>query len=106
MGKRTLVRSNTRIQVACSNLQSSGRTEVFNGTMRNCSCGGTCIELDHSIQSGSIIVIKATDCSGLSDSSAMPEGFRSVALAEVKWSKVLKNRESPKYAIGLRYLPN
>ena len=106
MAKRTVIRNRTRIPVACSSLKSDSWTQIFKGTMRNCSCAGTCIELGHSIRAGNIVMIKATDWSWQNDHSALPEGFRTVALAEVKWSKQLENQTRPRYLMGLRYLPN
>jgi hypothetical protein len=58
--------------------------------------------LDHEIHIGSIVMIKATGC-GITDP---PEGFRTLALAEVKWLNRFEDVMIPNYTIGLRYLPN
>lgn len=100
--KRSLVRNSTQIFVACSSLTAKSPDAVSHGHMVNCSCEGTCIELNHRMHEGSIVMVKATTC-GLKEP---PEGFRTLALAEVKWSRRLEEGMTPNYAIGLRYLPN
>ena len=106
MEKRALSRIDTQISVACSSLSSGSPAAVSNGTMLNCSCGGTCIELSRGIQEGNIVMIKATGWTANGNPRELPEGFRMLALAEVKWSKRREAGIVPNYAIGLRYLPN
>jgi hypothetical protein len=102
MEKRSLARNCTQICVACSGLTSRSPEAVSHGHMVNCSGGGTCINLNHMMNEGSIVMIKATGW-GIKD---LPECFRTLALAEVKWSKRLEDGLNSGYAIGLRYLPN
>jgi hypothetical protein len=102
MEKRSLVRNCTLIPVACSSLTSKNPDVVSHGHMVNCSDGGTCIKLDRKMYEGSIVMIKAIGWGKIDP----PEGFRTLALAEVKWSKPLEIGLSSNYAIGLRYLPN
>jgi len=106
MDKRALIRNRTKISVACSSLTASGPAAVSNGTMLNCSCAGTCIELTHKIHKGSIVIIKATGWTPKENAGGLPEGFRTLGLAEVKWTKRLEGGRIPNFAIGLRYLPN
>jgi len=107
MEKRALIRNLTQISVACSSLTASSPAAVSMGTMLNCSCAGTCIELNHKIHTGSIVMIKATGWSAIeTPAEPPPNGFRTLALAEVKWTKRLEQDRIPNYAIGLRYLPN
>ena len=102
MEKRSLVRNCTQIFVSCSSLTSNSTDAVSHGSMVNCSDGGTCIMLNHKIHEGCIVMIKATNLGMINP----PEGFRTLSLAEVKWSKQLEVGTIPNYAIGLRYLPN
>ena len=106
MEKRALSRKRTQISVACSSLNPRSPAGVSDGIMRNCSCEGTCIELNRRIHDGSIVMIKATCCSLEEKPAQLPEGFRTLALAEVKWSKRLDDGIMPNYTMGLRYLPN
>jgi hypothetical protein len=106
MEKRALIRNDTSVTVACSSLSTDSPPAVSNGTMLNCSGEGTCIELNRRIQAGNIVMIKATGSVAKEPPREAPEGFRMLALAEVKWSKRLENPGNSNYVIGLRYLPN
>lgn len=93
----------TRISVACRRLTAN--SPVLQGKMLDCSQTGTCIELDQKIQDGSIVMIN-TSVRVKEDPPALPDGFRSFALAEVKWSKPIEDEGHQNFAIGLRYLSN
>lgn len=105
MEKRALVRNHTQISVSCSSLTSSLPTAVTNGIMLNCSWEGTCIELNQKIKQGSILMIKATEGIGNETLPVLPEGFRTLSLAEVKWMKPRDGQREYNYMIGLKYLP-
>jgi PilZ domain len=102
MEKRSLVRNRTQIGITCSSLTAKSPDAVSHGHMVNCSSAGSCIQLNHKVHEGSIVMIKATSFRITSP----PEGFRTLALAEVKWSKRLEDGMIPGYTIGLRYLHN
>ena len=104
MEERKLLRGGSQISVACRSLIAN--SPVLKGKMLDCSCNGTCIELDQKIQEGSIVMIKATVRSLEDHPPVLPEGFRSFSLAEVKWSKPIEDEGLHNYAVGLRYLPN
>ena len=104
MEKRSLIRSRMQIPVACSSFTTNRPVDIFNGTMLNCSCGGTCIELNHRIQKGSIVMINATSFIAKENPPELLEGFRSLSVAEVKWSKPQDDESVYNYTIGLRYL--
>jgi hypothetical protein len=103
MENRSSLTDYTGISVACSHLTAN--SPVLQGRMLDCSQTGTCIELNQKIQDGSIVMIKAS-IGMKEDPPAFPDGFRSFALAEVKWSKPVEDASGNNYAIGLRYLPN
>jgi hypothetical protein len=105
MEKRTLIRNHTQISVACSRLTASSPAAMSNGIMLNCSCEGACIELNHRIKQGSILMIKVTGRIGKQTPPALPAGFRTLSLAEVKWLKPLDGHRAYNYVIGLKYLP-
>jgi len=106
MEKRALIRDWTHIPVACMRLTTRSLSDVFQGKMLNCSCGGICIELNQRIQNGSIVMIKAIDWIEKESPPEVPQGFRTLSIAEVKWSRPLDDKRSCNYEIGLRYLPN
>ncbi len=92
------------ISVVCRHLTAN--SPVLKGKMLDCSCKGTCIELDQKIQEGSIVMIAATVRGREEDLPTLPEGFRSFTLAEVQWAKPIEDDGLHIYAIGLRYLSN
>jgi hypothetical protein len=105
MEKRALVRNHTQISVACSSLASNSPSSVSTGVMLNCSCGGACVELNQKIKQGSILMIKATGRIENITLPVLPEGFRTLSLAEVKWLKTRGRQRAYHYMIGLKYLP-
>lgn len=106
MEKRSLIRDCTQIRVACSSLVAGSPISPCNGIMLNCSCGGTCIEINQELHKGSILMIKANGWAGEKIPEKPPDGFRTLALAEVKWSKPAEAENVCNYRTGLRYLPN
>jgi hypothetical protein len=106
MDKRALIRNDIQISVSCRRLTTGSPAAVSDGVMLNCSFEGTCIELNHHIQQGSILMIKATGRIAKENPPVTPEGFRTLSLAEVKWSKPTDAKNDLNYRIGLKYLPN
>jgi hypothetical protein len=104
MEKRSLIRNCIRVAVVCSSLTTRIPAEVSTGTLLNCSYGGVCIELDRRIRIGSIVLIKVIGKGSNEAHRVSPDGFRTLALAEVKWTKPLDDTKIYNYAIGLRYL--
>lgn len=105
MEKRALIRSCVQASVVCSLLTTSIPAKASNGTMLNCSRSGVCIVLNRNIEIGSIVMIKADGKFSKENQVDPAEGFRTIALAEVKWVKPLDGKEICYYTIGLRYLP-
>ena len=100
--KRSHLRRSTQISVVCSGLTAKSPDILSRGYMVNCSGWGACVVIDHQMQAGSIVMIRATHYG----QKNLPEGFRTLALAEVKWSERLEKGIVTNYAIGLRYLLN
>jgi hypothetical protein len=105
MEKRSLIRDCTQISVACSSLTTDSPISYCNGIMLNCSCEGTCIEINQQIHKGSILMIKSAGWAGEKIPAEPPNGVRTVALTEVKWSQPADAENEFNYRIGLRYLP-
>lgn len=104
MEKRTLDRTPTQIPIACCCFTVSEGANFTYGTMLNCSPGGTYIELDTSFQEGTILMIKANGVPDTKGVNAPPVvGFRTITLAEVKWSKTVEEISSSQYGLGLKY---
>lgn len=101
MEKRADRRHKINTSIVCSHLRSTPSSPAFDGKMMNCCVNGLYAELTTQFRSGTILVVRATgSCCGYSKD----EGFRSLALAEVKWSKPKSGAEGACYATGLRYV--
>ena len=103
MEKRTCKRYFTETPIVCSHFRSVSIAGNYFGKMLNyCSCG-MYVELTHPCKQGAILVVKTQRGSGKHSLSAMEEGFRSVSLAEVRWTKAVNSGGSTLYATGLKY---
>jgi len=104
MEKRALDRCFTAVPVACCRFSILDGTATHEGTMLNCSCGGSYVELDRPIDEGTIVMLKSSGVSDDRTSSVLPEGYRSVSLAEVRWAKVIDEDFMYRFGLGLKYL--
>lgn len=70
------------------------------GTVENCGPEGFCAEIGIPLSKGTILVVQMA---GDSVGDGWQGGFRSMGLAEVRWSKPIA-AGSERYTIGLKYL--
>jgi hypothetical protein len=103
MEKRALHRTLTEVPIACCCFTISEGANFTYGTMLNCSPGGTYIELDRHYKEGTILMVKADGHPNTQGATESIEGFRTISLAEVKWSKSVEENESSHYGLGLKY---
>jgi hypothetical protein len=101
MEKRANRRHAIDTAIVCSHLATVGSSETVDGRMRNCSFNGMHAELRVGFRAGTILVVRAT---GSSRGYSRDEGFRSLALAEVKWSLPRFVEGHVCYATGLKYV--
>jgi coproporphyrinogen III oxidase len=87
--------------VMCSFLTTRRRGEPVGGIMKNYGRRGMYAELNAHFDAGTILVIRST---GSSTGCLIQDGYRSISLAEVKWSKSTRTRGDTCFATGLRYL--
>ena len=104
MEKRTSKRHPIDQSVVCSFLTSGRMDKTYNGKMRNYCSSGMYAELNGQLQKGLILVIKTRPGSRDSLRSRIEEGFRSVSLAQVQWSKPMPYHGHTLYGTGLKYL--
>jgi len=69
--------------------------------MKNCSINGLYTEVEACFDVGAFLVIRVT---GGSWGYSKEEGFQSLAVAEVKWSKLIPAEAKARYATGMRYV--
>jgi hypothetical protein len=101
MEKRANKRHNSDTAVMCSFLTTRCCGEPVDGIMKNYGCGGMYAELRAHFKAGTILVIRST---GSLSGCPNKYGYRSISLAEVKWSEPKPARGGICYSTGLKYL--
>lgn len=71
--------------------------------MANYSQNGLYFEADSKIQAGTSILIRVLENLEADSAPKVREGFRSVALGEVKWCKEFISEGMTHYGVGVRY---
>jgi len=101
MDKRSNPRREINTSIACKRYISSNDDVSIDGNMKNCCPTGFYAELKEQVQAGTILVVRTT---GSSWEASAEDGLRTMALAEVRWSKPMAVEGSACYATGLKYL--
>ena len=101
MEKRATLRHMISTSIVCSLLNSAGFGEPVDGRMKNCCLDGLYAELRFCFKPGTVLVVRAA---GSSCGFSREEGFRTLAIAEVKWSKPVTGEGEAYYGTGLKYL--
>ncbi|MBI5582135.1 MAG: hypothetical protein HY895_23500 [Deltaproteobacteria bacterium] len=101
MEKREDKRHKSDTAVMCSFLTTLRRGEPVDGIMKNFGCGGMYAELRAHFKAGTILVVRST---GSPSGWPNKDGYRSISLAEVKWSESRPVRGAICYGTGLKYL--
>jgi hypothetical protein len=87
--------------IVCSYLNSTQSGKVAGGIMKNCCANGLYAELAAYFKTGTVLVVRTT---GSSRGYSREEGFHSLAIAEVKWSRPISDAGEFIYATGLKYV--
>jgi hypothetical protein len=101
MEQRSNQRRRINTAIVCSRFKSRQCGKTIDGKMKNCCSTGFYAELKSQVKTGTILMVRTT---GSSWGYSVDEGFRSLALAEVKWSKPKSAEGEIFYATGLKYL--
>ena len=101
MDKRSNPRREINTSIACKRYVSLNSEVSIDGNIKNCCPTGFCAELKEHIKAGTILVVRMT---GNSWGYSADDGLRSMALAEVRWSKPMPVEGKSSYATGLKYL--
>jgi hypothetical protein len=101
MEKRANKRHNSDTAVMCSFLTTRRCGEPVDGIMKNYGYGGMYAELRAHFKAGTILVVRST---GSPSGYPNKDGYRSISLAEVKWSEPKPARSDICYSTGLKYL--
>jgi hypothetical protein len=78
--------------------------DTFDGKMKNYCESGMYAELHARLNEGTVLIVRTTSEPSGSLPVTIKEGFRSVSLVEVKWSKPLSVNGGVCYGTGLKHL--
>jgi hypothetical protein len=101
MDKRSSPRREINTSIACKRYVSSKGEVSIDGNMKNCCPAGFYAELKEHVAAGTILMVRMT---GNSWECSADDGPRSMALAEVRWSKPMSVAGKDCFATGLKYL--
>lgn len=101
MEKRATRRYPINTSVVFRYLNSAQFGEAVGGIMKNCCANGLYAELTAHFNTGSVLVVRTT---GMSCGYSLEEGFHSLAIAEVKWSRRISVEGEDCFATGLKYV--
>jgi len=97
---RTYDRFSHKASLVCSPFN----TDIcYNAQKCNHGCGGLCFESCAAFQRGTVLRLRMKDYSTDGLSHEAWEGFRSMAVAEVKWCREINGAEGNHYCVGVRY---
>jgi hypothetical protein len=104
MEKRSSNRHKTDQSIVCTFFTSHGGDGTFDGRMQNYCNSGLYAELQTSFKEGTILLVRTTSHAPERLPEKIEEGFRSISLVEVKWSKPFSANGDVRYGIGLKHL--
>ena len=93
MEKRSIRRHAINASTACGHFTASTQGKIYDGKMLNYSSDGMCIESSAEFKKGAIVMVKVNALSSNADYQKLTEGFRTVSLAEIKWSRASKDTD-------------
>ena len=102
MEKRSSRRHPIHALTACGHFTASTNGNIYDGKMLNYSSDGMCIESSAEFKKGAIVMVKVNALSNNADYKKIMEGFRTVSLAEIKWSRA--SHDARKVTFGMSAL--
>lgn len=101
MEKRAFPRYLINTPIVCRHLNSPHFGEGVAGIMKNCCAHGLYAELAAPFKAGAVLVVRTTGSPG---GYSREQGFQSLAIAEVKWSRPIAVTGEACHATGLKYV--
>jgi len=104
MENRNSNRHKTDQSIVFTFFTSHSFNNAFDGKMKNyCACG-LYAELQTRFKDGTVLLARTTSNPTERLPAKIEEGFRSISLVEVKWSKPLSSNGVVYYGTGLKHL--
>ncbi|MBI5580617.1 MAG: hypothetical protein HY895_15810 [Deltaproteobacteria bacterium] len=104
MEKRNSNRHKTDQSIVCMFFTSHGCDDTFDGRMQNYCDSGMYAELQTCFKEGTILLVRTTSSTPERLPAKIEEGFRTISLVEVKWSKPISADGVFRYGTGLKHL--
>jgi len=104
MEKRNSNRHETDQSIVCAFFTSHSINETFDGKMKNYCDSGLYAELQTRFKDGTVLLVRTTSNPSERLPTTIEEGFRSISLVEVKWSKPVSASGAVCYGTGLKHL--
>jgi len=104
MEKRNSNRHNTDQSIVCTFFTSHNCNDTFDGNMKNYCDSGLYAELHTQFKEGTVLLVRTTSNPTERLAARIEEGFRTISLVEVKWSKPLSANGGVCYGTGLKHL--
>jgi hypothetical protein len=90
--------------IVCSLFSSRNSDESFYGKLKNYCDSGLYAELQVQLKKGTVLLCRTTRISLEPSKAKIEDGFRSMSLAQVKWSKPICVNGTTRFATGLKHL--
>jgi hypothetical protein len=104
MEKRNIKRQAIGASTVCSHFATSKNRTVYDGKMLNYCKGGMCIESNADFKKGAIVLVKVNALFSNAGHPSLMEGFHTISLAEIKWSKPSNTAGKALFGMGaLKY---
>ena len=104
MENRNSNRHETDQPIVCTFFTSHNCNHTFDGKMKNYCASGLYAELQTHFKEGTVLLVRTASNPTERLPAKIEEGFRSISLVEVKWSKPLSANGGVCYGTGLKHL--
>lgn len=104
MENRNSSRYEIESSVVCTYFSSRSSDEIFHGKMKNFCDSGMYAELQVQLKEGTVLLCRTKQIPSERSRTKIADGFRSISLAQVKWSKPICVDGTTRFATGLKHL--
>jgi hypothetical protein len=104
MENRASDRHEIESSIVCSYFSSRSSDDAFYGEMKNYCDSGLYAELQVQFRAGTILLCRTKRIPSKHSRAKIEDGFRSISLAQVKWSKPICVNGTTCFATGLKHL--
>jgi hypothetical protein len=104
MENRASSRHEIESSIVCSYFGSRSSNETFYGKMKNYCDAGLCAELQVEVREGAVLLVRTRRIASGGPGTKIEDGFRSISLAQVKWSKPICVDGATRFATGLKHV--